>query len=81
MKTLRLNEYEFWDAMDNEVWRKEVPRKHDIKTVTSVFEYAGTHYMVSYDCSYEHGVQIYDWPLTAIQVHEVTVTTKRWEPL
>lgn len=51
--------------------------KHDCHLVTSIIPLEGKFWMVSYECSYNHGIQDDEFELQEAESHEITV--KKWK--
>ncbi len=74
-------EREFKDiALDSDyILISDHPTKHDMSLRTIVFLYEGKHWMVSYERSYNYGLQWYD-ETECTEVEQREVVVKKWMP-
>ena len=73
---------EFYDAIDETVWRDEEGGKHDSTYITAVCSFEGKLYEFDYEVSYNEGIQSFEYGVDTIdgievEAYEKTVTAYR----
>ncbi len=65
--------------MDGVIELDQYPTKHDCSCVTFVVPKDGKHYQISYERSYNYGIQDNSFEMTEVAPKEVLIKTIVWE--